>query len=69
MITYKKLLDELKKEIGPVAKIFLNKAMESLGYDDVNDSNYKEILNVLKMNKELREYVEIVEERLEKETG
>uniref|UniRef100_A0A7C3ZGM6 Uncharacterized protein n=1 Tax=Archaeoglobus fulgidus TaxID=2234 RepID=A0A7C3ZGM6_ARCFL len=68
MITYKKLLDELKKEIGPIAKIFLNKAMESLGYDDVNESNYREILDVLKMNKELREYVEIVEERLEKES-
>jgi len=42
--------------------------MESLGYDDVNESNYREILDVLKMNKELREYVEIVEERLEKES-
>ncbi len=69
MITYKKLLDELKKEVGPVAKIFLNKAMESLGYDDVDDSNWKEILSVLKMNKELREYVEIVEQKLEKEQG
>ena len=60
MITYKKLLDELKKEVGPVAKIFLNKAMESLGYDDIYDSNYKEVLEIMKMNKELREYVEIV---------
>ncbi|WP_456467769.1 hypothetical protein [Archaeoglobus sp.] len=68
MITYKKLLDELKKEVGPVAKIFLNKAMESLGYDDIDDSNYKEVLEILKMNKELREYVEIVEKKLEKES-
>lgn len=67
MITYKKLLDELKREVGPVAKIFLNKAMESLGYDDIDDSNYREVLEVLKMNKELREYVEIVEKRLEAE--
>ena len=68
MITYKKLLDELKKEVGPVAKIFLNKAMESLGYDDIDDNNYKEVLEILKMNKELREYVEIVEKKLEKES-
>ncbi|WP_290597806.1 MULTISPECIES: hypothetical protein [unclassified Archaeoglobus] len=67
MITYKKLLDELKREVGPIAKIFLNKAMESLGYDDIDDSNYREVLEILKMNKELREYVEIVEKRLETE--
>ncbi|WP_456329774.1 hypothetical protein [Archaeoglobus sp.] len=68
MITYKRLLDELKKEVGPIAKLFLDKAMESLGYDDVDESNYKEILNVLKMNRELREYVEIVEKKLEEES-
>ncbi len=67
MITYKKLLDELKKEIGPVAKIFLNKAMDTLGIEDIDDTNYKEVLEVLKMNKELREYVEIVEKKLESE--
>ncbi len=68
MITYKKLLDELKKEIGPVAKIFLNKAMDTLGIEDIDDTNYKEVLEVLKMNRELREYVEIVEKKLEEET-
>ena len=67
MITYKKLLDELKKEIGPVAKIFLNKAMDTLGIEDIDDTNYKEVLEILKMNKDLREYVEIVEKKLEEE--
>ncbi len=65
MITYRRLLDELKKEVGPIAKIFLDKAMDSLGIEEINDDNYKEVLEVLKMNKELREYVEIVEKRLE----
>ncbi len=68
MITYKKLLDELKKEIGPVAKIFLNKAMDTLGIEDIDDNNYKEVLEVLKMNKDLREYVELVEKKLESES-
>ncbi len=67
MITYKRLLDELKKEIGPVAKIFLNKAMDTLGIEDIDDTNYKEVLEILKMNKDLREYVEIVEKKLEEE--
>ena len=65
MITYKILLDELKKEVGPLAKIFLDKAMEVLGVNDVNDTNYKDILEVLKTNKKLREYIEIVEKNLE----
>ncbi len=65
MITYKRLLEELRKEVGPIAKIFLDKAMDVLGITDIDESNYKEVLEVLKMNKELREYVEIVERRLE----
>ncbi len=65
MITYKRLLEELRKEVGPIAKIFLDKAMDVLGITDIDESNYKEVLEVLKMNKELREYVEIVEKRLE----
>jgi hypothetical protein len=68
MITYKKVLDELKREIGPVAKIFLDNAIEALGIEEVNDSNYKEVLEVLRMNKELREYIDVVEEKLEKES-
>jgi hypothetical protein len=65
MITYKRLLDEMKKEVGPIAKIFLDKAMDVLEIDDVNDTNYKEILEVLKGNRELREYIQIIEKRLE----
>lgn len=67
MITYKKLLEELRKEIGPIAKLFLDKAIDNLGIEEVNDKNYKEILAVLKMNKELREYVEKVEKKLQEE--
>ncbi|MDI9646814.1 MAG: hypothetical protein QFX40_09035 [Archaeoglobales archaeon] len=67
MITYKKLLEELRKEIGPIAKLFLDKAIDTLRIEEVNDKNYKEILTVLKMNKELREYVEKVEKKLQEE--
>lgn len=66
MITYKILLDELKKEVGPIAKIFLDKAMNSLGIEEINDSNYKDVLEVLKMNRELKDYITEVEKKLEK---
>ncbi len=65
-ITYSIFLEELKKEIGPLAKIFLDKAMDALGLEDINNENYKDVLNVLKMNRKMREFVEIVEKRLEK---
>ncbi len=64
-ITYSLLLSELKKEVGPLAKIFLDKAMDALGIEDINSENYRDVLDVLKTNKKLREYVEIVERRLE----
>lgn len=64
MITYKIILDLLKKEIGPAAKLFLDKAMNTLGITDINEENYKEVLEVLKMNKELRDYVIEVEKKL-----
>lgn len=64
-ITYSLFLSELKKELEALAKIFLDKAMDALGIDDINNENYKDVLNVLKMNKKMREFVEIVERRLE----
>lgn len=66
MITYQIVLDELKKEVGPIAKIFLDKAMDSLGITEIDNSNYRDVLEVLKMNKELRNYVVEVEKKLEK---
>ncbi|MDI9609999.1 MAG: hypothetical protein QXQ38_02580 [Archaeoglobaceae archaeon] len=66
MITYQVLLDELKKEVGPIAKLFLDKAMSSLGITEINNSNYQDVLEVLKMNKELRDYISEVEKKLEK---
>ncbi|MDK2795627.1 MAG: hypothetical protein PWQ58_826 [Archaeoglobaceae archaeon] len=66
MITYQIVLDELKKEVGPIAKIFLDKAMDSLGITEIDNSNYRDVLEVLKMNKELRNYVIEVEKKLEK---
>jgi|GEM_PF-658386 len=66
MITYQVLLDELKKEVGPIARIFLDKAMSSLGIEEINNSNYQDVLEVLKMNKELRNYILEVEKKLEK---
>ncbi|MEM3391668.1 MAG: hypothetical protein QW226_05120 [Archaeoglobaceae archaeon] len=65
MITYKIILDLLKKEIGPAAKLFLDKAMNTLGITGINEKNYKEVLELLKMNRELREYVIEVERKLE----
>ncbi|MEM0352929.1 MAG: hypothetical protein QXM15_00340 [Archaeoglobaceae archaeon] len=65
MITYKIILDLLKKEIGPAAKLFLDKAMNTLGITEINEKNYKEALELLKMNRELREYVIEVERKLE----
>ncbi|MEM0022844.1 MAG: hypothetical protein QXD49_00655 [Archaeoglobaceae archaeon] len=65
MITYKIILDLLKKEIGPAAKLFLDKAMNTLGITEINEKNYKEVLELLKMNRELREYVIEVERKLE----
>ncbi|WP_202318852.1 hypothetical protein [Archaeoglobus neptunius] len=64
-ITYSIFLEELKKEIGPLAKIFLDRAMDALGIDDITSENYKDVLNVLKMNRKMREFVEIVEKKLE----
>lgn len=66
MITYQILLDELKKEVGPIAKIFLDKAMSSLGITEINNSNYLDVLEVLKMNRELKDYIMEVEKKLEK---
>ncbi|MDK2876649.1 MAG: hypothetical protein PWQ22_1059 [Archaeoglobaceae archaeon] len=66
MITYQIVLDELKKEVGPIAKIFLDKAMDSLGITEIDNNNYRDVLEVLKMNKELRNYVVEVEKKLEK---
>ncbi|MCS7130040.1 MAG: hypothetical protein NZ872_01320 [Archaeoglobaceae archaeon] len=66
MITYQVLLDELKKEVGPIAKLFLDKAMSSLGITEINNTNYQDVLEVLKMNKELRDYISEVEKKLEK---
>lgn len=66
MITYQIVLDELKKEVGPIAKIFLDKAMDSLGITEIDNNNYRDVLEVLKMNKELRNYVIEVEKKLEK---
>jgi hypothetical protein len=65
MINYDLLLEELKKEAGPLAKIFLDKAMDALELDEVNDSNYRDVLEVLKMNPSLKKYVEVVERRLD----
>ena len=64
-ITYSIFLEELKKEVGPLAKIFLDKAMDALGITEINNNNYKDVLEVLKMNKKMREFVEIVEKRLD----
>lgn len=64
LVTYKDLLEELKKEVGPIAKIFLDRAMEVLGIEEINDQNYKDVLSVLKANRELREFVENIERRL-----
>ncbi|MEM0330888.1 MAG: hypothetical protein QXU17_05925 [Archaeoglobaceae archaeon] len=66
MVTYESLLQELKKEIGPIAKIFLDRAMQSLGITEIDKENYKDVLEVLKMNSSIREYVSEVERRLEK---
>ncbi len=66
MITYKIILDLLKKEVGPAAKLFLDRAMNTLGITDINEKNYKEVLELLKMNKELRDYVIEVEKKLER---
>ncbi|MEM0215782.1 MAG: hypothetical protein QXI54_09490 [Archaeoglobaceae archaeon] len=66
MVSYESLLRELKKEIGPIAKIFLDKAMQSLGITEVDEENYKDVLEVLKMNSSIREYVNEVERRIEK---
>lgn len=66
MVTYEKLLTELKKEIGPIAKIFLERAMSSLGITEINEENYRDVLEVLKLNSSIREYVSEVERRLEK---
>jgi|Deesub1362B_J571_1020462.scaffolds.fasta_scaffold46859_2 hypothetical protein len=63
-IDYDLVLEELKKEAGPLAKIFLDKAMDALEIKDLNDSNYKDVLDVLKMNPTLKKYVEAVEKRL-----
>jgi hypothetical protein len=63
MINYKMILDEMRKEVGPIAKIFLDKAMEVLEIDEINDSNYKDVLEILKGNKELREYIIEIERR------
>jgi hypothetical protein len=64
MINYKMILDEMRKEVGPIAKIFLDKAMEVLEIDEINDSNYKDVLEILKGNKELREYIIEIERRI-----
>lgn len=66
MVTYESLLNELKKEIGPIAKIFLDRAMQSLGITEIDKENYKDVLEVLKMNSSIREYVSEVERRIEK---
>jgi uncharacterized protein YjfI (DUF2170 family) len=66
VVTYEKLLTELKKEIGPIAKIFLERAMSSLGITEINEENYRDVLEVLKLNSSIREYVSEVERRLEK---
>jgi hypothetical protein len=64
-ITYSIFLEELKKEVGPLAKIFLDRAMDALGITEINDDNYKDVLGVLKMNRKMREFIEIVEKRLD----
>ncbi|TDA30514.1 MAG: hypothetical protein DSO00_01200 [Archaeoglobi archaeon] len=66
MVTYEQLLNELKKEMGPIAKIFLERAMNSLGITEINKENYKDVLEVLKMNSSIRDYISEVERRLEK---
>ena len=63
-VNYDLLLEELKKEAGPLAKIFLDKAMDALEIKDLNDNNYKDVLEILKMNPTLKKYVEVVEKRL-----
>ncbi|MCS7143516.1 MAG: hypothetical protein NZ879_00660 [Archaeoglobaceae archaeon] len=66
MVTYDLLLSELKREIGPIAKIFLERAMHSLGITEIDGENYKDVLEVLKMNSAIRDYISEVERRLEK---
>lgn len=66
MINYQLLLNELRKEIGPIAKVFLEKAMSSLGITEIDKENYKDVLEVLKMNSTIREYISEVEKRLKK---
>jgi len=63
-ITYEVLLGELKKEAGPLAKIFLDKAMDALELKEINDDNYKDVLEILKMNASLRKYIDTIENRL-----
>uniref|UniRef100_A0A7J2TI03 Uncharacterized protein n=1 Tax=Archaeoglobus fulgidus TaxID=2234 RepID=A0A7J2TI03_ARCFL len=65
MINYKFILDLLKKEFGPAAKIFLDKAMDTLGITEINENNYREVLEILKMNKQIRDYVIEVERKIE----
>jgi|Deesub1362A_J573_1020465.scaffolds.fasta_scaffold00893_9 hypothetical protein len=64
-ITYEVLLEELRKEVGPLAKTFLDKAMDSLGISDINEGNYRDVIEVLKMNPAIRKYIGNVEKRLE----
>jgi hypothetical protein len=63
-VSYDLLLKELKREAGPLAKIFLDKALDALELREVNEENYKDVLEVLKMNPSLKKYVEVVERRL-----
>ncbi|RLI79414.1 hypothetical protein DRP05_03915 [Archaeoglobales archaeon] len=64
MMSYDFLLEEMKKEIGPIAKIFLDRVMNALGLTEINDTNYKEVLDLLKKNEGLREYIENIESRI-----
>ena len=64
MVSYQSLLEEMKKEIGPIAKVFLDRVMNALGLTDIDDTNYKEVLDLLKKNEDLKEYIENIENRI-----
>jgi hypothetical protein len=64
MVTTEEFQRLLVKKVGPIGKVFLKKAMESLEIDEITDDNVELVLEILKLNPVMKKYIAEIEEEL-----
>jgi len=64
MVTTEEFERMLIKKVGPIGKVFLKKAMESLEITEINNDNVELVIETLKLNPIMKKYVVEIEEEL-----